>query len=556
MVENSSESSPGESPPDAAQPSDQDVATARVDSVIAPGRGRVWGLALRWGLGVVVAVVSWRLVSPASVVVPEFEPPMLSDADLVTLRKQCGHCHPFPEPDVLARDSWPATVWDMVGISGYGVNVARPVDPESIVHWYQQRAPQTLEFSTPATADSPRFDSSPTEKLSVPAPDSEHGQPAFVSNLLLSDVVGDARHELLVCDMRNGSVVMASRSADGWQSRILGQVPHPAHAEVADLDADGHQDIIVANLGSAHALDHILGTVEWFRQRGDRDFEQITLCKDLGRVADVQPADLDGDGDVDLVVAEFGWRTTGKLFWLENRLKPDAECRFLERPLDGLRGASHVDVADLNGDGRLEIVALFSQQHERVRVYQNQLPERFEARDIHRAPHPAWGYSGMQCVDMDQDGDVDILLTNGDTFDDLLLKPYHGIQWLEQIGEFQFVLHDVARLPAAYRAEAVDVDGDGDRDIVACSFAEGPQVREQNVVSLVWWEQTAQQTWLRHVIDSGDVNHPTLTVGDVDGDGAPDVLVGRGSFGALAQPIGASPGHGVEIWQNKADTRE
>jgi hypothetical protein len=40
-----------------------------------------------------------------------------------------------------------------------------------------------------------------------------------------------------------------------------------------------------------------------------------------------------------------------------------------------------------------------------------------------------FGLTGIQLVDLDRDGNIDILLTNGDSFDDQYAKPSHGVQW-------------------------------------------------------------------------------------------------------------------------------
>ena len=70
--------------------------------------------------------------------------------------------------------------------------------------------------------------------------------------------------------------------------------------------------------------------------------------------------------DVDLIVAEFGWRKTGRILLLENPGNIGTTPEFRMHELDSRHGAIHVPAADLNGDGRLDFVALISQEHETV----------------------------------------------------------------------------------------------------------------------------------------------------------------------------------------------
>ena len=456
----------------------------------------------------------------------------------------CAGCHALPAPDILPKDAWPGEIERMARIrmkrevppGQAAPPVVLDADLQAALEFYVAKAPAALPKpdAWPAPTTRVAFDHRTlTPPGAPPAP--------AVSNVELLDVVGDARPELVVCDMRHGMVLLGKPYDAAAGLTLIAQVPHPDHATLVDLDGDRVKDLVISDLGEFLPWDHGKGGLVWLRGQGDGTFQKFAIGG-LPRVSDVEAADFDGDGDLDLVVAAFGYRETGQILVLENRTTSWTSPAFAPHTIDARPGGIHVPTADLNGDGRPDFVALIAQQYEQVVAYVNSGGLTFSPRPIYQAPHPNWGSSGIELVDLDGDGDLDVLYAHGDTMDDSLLKPYHGVQWLENRGTYPFTEHTLASMPGAHRARAVDLDADGDLDVVAAAFvADGGGAEASGLVSIAWLEQVKKGVFERRTLELGAPRHATLAVGDINADRKADLVVGNM---ATAKPVEAW----VEVW--------
>jgi FG-GAP-like repeat len=475
---------------------------------------------------------------------PEITLPAESpEATSEQVHEMCGACHAYPPPDSVPRSRWRKEIAQ--GFTFFQDSALTMDFPslESVVVYYEHRAPEDLP-------------SLPHDRSPNPAPikfesASSYYPPQWplpaVSNVSLVHLSDKRKPDALVCDMHYDRVFQFKPYAPTASWKELGPAPAPAHAEVVDLDGDGIPDIVVACLGAFYPTNGLTGSVVWLRGKPDGTFTPITLLENVGRVADVQVADFNGDGKLDLIVAVFGWRTTGSILYLENQTIDWSHPHFVPHVVDDRHGTINVPVCDLNHDGRPDFVALISQEHETIVAFLNEGGGKFRKETIYSAPHPSFGSSGIQLVDLDGDGDLDVLYTNGDSLDSSMLRPEHGIQWLENEGGFPFKPHHLAYLYGAMRAVAADFQGNGRKDIVAVSY-QPPAIiinyPEARLDSILYLEQTVRGAFTVHSLEQGHCNHLTCCAGDLDGKGRTDFVIGNHYF---RQTNAHSPA--IEIWR-------
>jgi hypothetical protein len=344
--------------------------------------------------------------------------------------------------------------------------------------------------------------------------------------------------------------VSAGLAADGWGSAAV----------AGDLDADGFPDLFVACWGEDRL----------FRNRGDGTFEDTTaqagvagLHEEWGTGAAL--GDLDGDGDLDLYVANYAdmrryMQETGKGRGCTWRTMPVAcgptplvpqQDRLFENRGDGtftdattsrlpklLRYSFQPVIADVDGDGALDIYVAADAQPNVLLM--NDGTGQF-ADVAFRAGCSSDGEGrdqasmGVAAGDVDGDGRLDLFVTNFSHEPNCL---YRNVASGAGLPSFRDVtaparLEDVGFLTLGWGAALVDFDADGDLDL---AYANG------HLYSDV--EKTVPETsYAQHVAvhrndgsgrftevssDAGAVIRPRvyrgLSTADLDDDGCADLV--------------------------------
>lgn len=459
------------------------------------------------------------LVSCCSLTVLAETPAKRKTVEEVTqiVKTYCGACHNPPSPSLMPKKDWPYVIKVMAELaaSQAGKEFISEEYIRDISAYYYGSSPASLGTlpHTENTIAPIQFETqSVGKKVQFP----------LVSHIKASNVSNDKSIEFLVCDVESNQVSLLKKTGKKWRETVLAEVALPTHTEVVDFDLDGDNDIIVSSLGKFFApVDLEIGKIILLRQIKKGKFKKEILLENVPRILETRAHDVDGDGDLDLTVAIFGNNEFGELAWLENQGKE----KLVKHTLLKLAGGLNITPGDLNNDGKVDLVSYVSQEHEMIVAMINKGAGNYENIVIFKGSEPMLGATSMELIDLDQDGDLDVLFTNGDAHDlQTDPKPYHGVQWLENKGQLKFEFHNLGRFYGASKALARDMDNDGDIDIVAASW--NNQWQDPKRQTLIWLENDGKQNFRRHNIISRPHSIVSFELVDVDNDKRLDIVSG------------------------------
>ncbi len=304
--------------------------------------------------------------------------------------------------------------------------------------------------------------------------------------------------------------------------------------EQADVDGDGDLDLVAAASPDG---------VAWWANDGDgSSFVRHDLPLTGSAAFRVRPADLDGDGDLDLAVLAWSGLVGDPrhLEWLENDAPTGDGSSWTSHVVPSMvEASSTLEVADLNGDGDADLVV--ATEYGGIAWWRND----GAAASWTEVQAVAAGFGGSDDLavgDLDGDGDPD--LVGG--------LPAVLRWWENDAGDASSWTEHTSPDPVGQSlrsVDLVDLDGDGDQDVVGATFTAlwSPWIKWTTYSGEVrWWENddpTGDASSLTlHTLE--DRNHGLYSaVADVDGDGDPDLLAMGQVSGWLENDSGAFTYH-------------
>lgn len=334
-----------------------------------------------------------------------------------------------------------------------------------------------------------------------------------IAGLHVEDMDGDGDLDVLATSLSGDAVTLWQNEGGSplaWtRLSVGGDFEAALYAHGADVDGDGRMDVIATGGGPD------AGVVAWWRNDGGdpSGWAQQTLAQDFMGASGVVSGDFDGDGNTDVLAAAIN---DSEIAWWQNS-GTDPVAWTKHTITDGFQGVQSVMAADLDGDGRLDVLGGSGpdgENRDQVAWWRNE-----------GGNPPAWtkqiiapGFTFAHWVyadDVDDDGRIDVLGMSYSGNEVAWWRNGGGTSptWTKQTIDGGFT--------HALTVCTADMDGDGDLDVLGTAWTPDHEV--------AWWEAVGtfpDIEWRKHVIADSFTGAWPLIAADLDGDGDQDVVAG------------------------------
>lgn len=298
-----------------------------------------------------------------------------------------------------------------------------------------------------------------------------------------------------------------------------GQVPFQSHT--VDPDFDGAASVFASDVNGDGYPDILSaaaysGEIAWYESDGASppQFSRHLVDDNIPGALFAHAARITDDTLVDILGAS--WEMDRIVLWTQDGA---AQLTWNRQEIDtNFHGAHEVKAVDINGDTRMDVVAAAGEDHQIAWWHNGGGNPIVWTRYV--ISSSVYGARSVFPVDIDYDGDMD-LVAAAFASDDVLLFINNGgepVGWTQQLIDGSF--------DGAHWVHACDIDTDGDIDVLGAGYMASDVV--------IWYNDGASPAgWTEFVLDGGVPGALSVVVSDLDRDGLPDVVAAGDQAGKV-----------------------